>query len=51
MGKIYRGIVLHIGLKIRSYQGKGGGISQNAFFSNLDTINLKNFPNHGEIFP
>ena len=27
-----------------------GGISQNAFPSNLDTVNLKIFPNNGGVF-
>ena len=37
------------GLMIRSYQGKGGKFI-NAFPSNLNTVNLKIFPNYGGIF-
>ena len=36
------------GLIIRTYQW--GGVSQNAFSSNLNTVYLKSFPNHDGIF-
>ena len=42
--KIYRGIVLHGGLMIRTYQGR------NKLSSKLNNVNLKIFPNHGGIF-
>ena len=45
-GKFIGGLFYTGELMIRSYQG--GGVSQNAFSSNLNTVNLKNFPNHGE---
>ena len=44
VGKIYRGIVLHGGT---NHHIKGEEVSQNAFSSNLNTVNLKFFPNHG----
>ena len=51
-GKVSRGIVLHGGggggLMIRSYQGEG--VSQNAFSSNLNNVNLKDFLNIVGIF-
>ena len=34
-------------LMIRSYQGAVGWGFTNAFSSNLNNLNLKNFPNHG----
>lgn len=33
---------------IRSYQGQGS--FTNLFFSNLNIVNLKTFPNHGGIY-
>ena len=39
-GKNYREIFLN----------SGGGVSQNAFFSNLNTVNLEIFPNHRGAF-
>ena len=45
MGKIYGEIVLH---GITNDQREG--VSQNAFSSNLNTVNLKSFHNHGGIF-
>ena len=45
------GGLLYIGgLMIRSCHGWGGGGSKNATYSNLDTVNMKLFPNHGKIF-
>ena len=45
MGKIFREIALHGGTN-----DQGGGVSQNAFSSNLITANPKFFHNHGGIF-
>ena len=47
-GKFIGGLVYMGGLMIRSYQG--GGVSQNAFSSNLNILNLKNLTNHCGIF-
>ena len=46
VGKIYRGIVLQ-GLMIRL---RGKEFPQSVFSSNVNTQNLKIFPNHGGIF-
>ena len=48
VGKIYRGIVLDGGTIDQNIPR--GGASQNAFSNNLNTVNLKIFPNHGRIF-
>ena len=45
MGKIYREIVLHGGTN-----DQGDGVSQKAFSSNSNTVNLKFFHKHGGIF-
>ena len=45
VGKLYKEIVLHGGTN-----DQGKGVSQNAFSINLNTVNLKFFPNHGGIF-
>ena len=45
MEKMYREIVLHEG-----NNDHGGAVSQNAFSSNLNTVNLKFFHNYGGIF-
>ena len=45
--QIYEGAVLHGGLMIRSCQGLGS--FTNAFFSNLNSVNLKISPNRGGI--
>ena len=45
VGKIYREIVLHGGTN-----DQGEGVSQNAFSSNSNTVNLKFFHKHGGIF-
>ena len=47
-GQIYERIVLH-GRTNDEIHTKGGGVSQNAFSSDLNTVNLKFF-NHGGIF-
>ena len=47
--QIYGGIVLHARNNDQVMQ-REGGISQNAFPSNLDTVNLKIFPNNGGVF-
>ena len=40
-----------VGLMIRSYKSGGGeGVSKNAFSNNMNTANLKIFPNPGEIY-
>ena len=44
-GKIYWGTALHGGLMIRSCHRQGS--FTNAFSSNLKTVNLKMFANHG----
>ena len=46
-GKCIRGLFYMEELMIRSCHGGGGGGSQNAFSSNLNTVNLKIFPNLG----
>lgn len=45
------GIALHWGTndQIMSRMGGRGG-SKNATYNNLDTVNMKLFPNHGKIF-
>ena len=45
-GKFLGGLFYMGGLMVRTYQE----LSQNAFYINLNTINLKTFHNHGEIF-
>ena len=42
------GFVLHRGLMIRSFQGRGS--LANPFSSNLNTVNLKTFPDHDGIY-
>ena len=46
-GKFIRGIALHRGTKDQIML-RGGGVSKNVFSSNLNTLNLEMFPNHGE---
>ena len=48
-GEMYGGIVPQGETNARSCQ-KGVGVLQNAFSSNLKTLNLQIFPNHGGIF-
>ena len=45
MGYCYRDIVLHVGTN-----DQGEGVSQNGFSSNLNTVNLSFFHNHGGLF-
>ena len=45
-GKFLGGLFYMGGLMVRTYQE----LSQNAFYINLNTVNLKTFHNHGKIF-